>query len=249
MSMQEAGDRIVNLENDDPELVARTLVYIYGQDYPVTFQEKSRFANSARKLLPGCSPDPKGGSKDANPLSIHAAVYGIADKYNCRSLKNTCEQAYVGQLSTQTSFRDFIHSVNIIYETTPVGDKGLRKWAVWFSQSYKEAIQIHPGFESLFRSRADFAWDYATNYQNIGRYWCEKCTKYAQPSQRECCCGASGMCKGGQACSASVPKCYTCSTTLKHWSVVTPDDDPRKHLTSFDVDRTLRNYSQKLKTT
>jgi hypothetical protein len=183
----------VTLEEDDPKMVARMLVYIYGQEYPVTFDGASPFAESAQKLLPAYLTGIEGDMKGDGPLSVHAAVYSIADKYDCQSLKAACEQAYVGRLSAQTSLGDFIASIDVIYETTPRDDKSLRKWAVWFSQGYKEMILVHPSFKTLFCSRQDFAWDFATNYLNIGRYWCGSCKTYQQVSQTHCRCGTSGM--------------------------------------------------------
>ena len=240
----------MTLEEDQPEMVARMLVYIYGQKYPVTLEGKTHVAESTRKLLPAHFTGIKEDIKREGQLSVHAAVYGIADKYDCQSLKAACEQAYVGQLSAQTSLRDFIASINIIYENTPKEDKGLRKWAVWFSQGYKEVILVHPGFKSFFCSQPDFAWDFATNYLNTGRYWCDKCKTYQQVSQTECSCGTTGICIGGQACKSYAPECMKpkCSGAIQHWNVFVPDDDPRKYFTTNEIDQKLKSYNQKHRT-
>lgn len=108
-------------------------------------------------------------TKKENPLTFHASLYAVAEKYDCSELKNKCESAYITALQEDFSVLDFISSIKVVYESTPETDKGLRKWAVFVSQGYKAMLQLQPGFRALFTSRPDFSWDLITAYREDQR--------------------------------------------------------------------------------
>jgi hypothetical protein len=105
-------------------------------------------------------------------LPLYGALYGIADKYECPSLKTTCEKLYVKALSENLSIPDFISSINVVYEAIAEAEKGLRRWALWVPQGYTDMLQLHPGFKALSFSRPDFGWDLVTQYRSVTRFWC-----------------------------------------------------------------------------
>jgi hypothetical protein len=63
-------------------------------------------------------------SEEENPLTFHASHYGIADKCECPSLNEACQNAYMRALRVNFSIVDFISSIKVVYETTPEADRG-----------------------------------------------------------------------------------------------------------------------------
>lgn len=58
-------------------------------------------------------------SEEEIPLTFHASHYGIADKYECPSLKEACQNTYIRALRGNFSIVNFISSIKVVYETTP----------------------------------------------------------------------------------------------------------------------------------
>jgi hypothetical protein len=128
-----------------------------------------------------------------NPLTFHASLYGVAEKYECPDLKELCRNAYIRSLSGQFSTSDFISSIHVVYETTPETDEGLRKWAVIVSQGYKSRLQLHPSFKALFTSRPDFSWELTTAYTEVKNYYCGNCEKNVPCGKTGCICSHSSV--------------------------------------------------------
>lgn len=57
-------------------------------------------------------------TKSASLLSLHARVYGIAEKYDVDALKALSSQRYLASLATNIEAHDFITSIHIIYAAT-----------------------------------------------------------------------------------------------------------------------------------
>jgi hypothetical protein len=239
------------LEDDDPALVARLLVYLYGEVYPVGDEGQEVWGNSLGKLFGGDTevPENSSGSSD-QPLSLHAALYGLADKYGCPSLKHDCQQAYIKTLQGDFSLADFISSINVVYETTPEGDDGLRKWAVWVAQGYSDMLQLQPSFKGLIMSRGDFCWDLTTKYQRVNRFWCTSCNESSSSNMSSCSCGNSGICRKTVACETTqivALRCSNCRTAgrIVPWAAAQTFDSPRQLFVSAVTDDALKRAATK----
>ncbi|ERF68890.1 hypothetical protein EPUS_04542 [Endocarpon pusillum Z07020] len=128
---KEAVNQSVTLKEDDPQMVARLIVFLYSWTYPMTGKDAKKSADSVRRLLASNDQAYQDQSEDENLLTFHASLYGVADKFECESLKENCQKAYIRALHGSFSIPDFISSINVVYETTPETDIGLRKWAVF----------------------------------------------------------------------------------------------------------------------
>jgi hypothetical protein len=95
-------------------------------------------------------------SEEESSLTFHPSLYGTADKYECPSLKEACQNAYTRALRGNFSIVDFISSIKVVYETTPEADRWLRNWAVFVLQGHKGMLQPHPSFMSLSICSPDY---------------------------------------------------------------------------------------------
>ncbi len=230
-----------SLKEDDPKMIARFIVFLYSLTYPMTSNEAKLSADSVRQLLVSSSQTYCDQSAHENLLAFHASLYGVADKFECESLKEACKNAYVRALRRRFSIPDFISSINVVYETTPEADTGLRKWAVFVAQGYKPVLQAHPGFKALFTSKPDFSWDLATAYAEDQVFWCTECEEETlQP--HGCICGQNGMCLKtsctGEVSDFSCPECH--STCVQPRSLSLLSDDPRSCFKSEQVEDALK---------
>jgi hypothetical protein len=190
-------------------------------------------------------------SEEDNPLTFHASLYGIAEKYQCPSLKEASQNAYIRALHGNFSIVDFISSIKVVYETTPEAERGLCKWAVFVSQGYKEMLQPHPSFKSLFMCRPDFTWDLVTAYMERRRFWCLSCKADTYPEGLGCICGNSGMCWANDRCSEEdydylwCPQCEQ-SDVVKPCGLAAACDNARSYFESEPVDKALRKAVERM---
>jgi hypothetical protein len=85
----------------------------------------------------------------ANPLTIHATMYALADKYQVLGLSQTAKVKFEQTLNQHVDSEDFIAAVQLAYSTTPETDRGLRDAVVQaFLVYYKVDITELPGMES-----------------------------------------------------------------------------------------------------
>jgi hypothetical protein len=87
--------------------------WFYISKYATTSNANSMAFASLQRLLASNDQVDVGQRERENPLTLYAALYGIADKYECPSLKTTCEKLYVKALSENLSIPDFISSINV----------------------------------------------------------------------------------------------------------------------------------------
>jgi hypothetical protein len=96
---QEAVDQAVTPEGDDPHMIANVIVFLYGGIYPTTQNSAKDSAKSLEWLLSGKTQAQRGQDMQESPLTLHASLYGVAEKYECPDLKEACRYAYSRLLS------------------------------------------------------------------------------------------------------------------------------------------------------
>jgi hypothetical protein len=158
--MQEASQQMMTLCDDNPAMVTRMLIFLYADDYPTTVNGN----DTLHKKLGGIFSSFYNATEDDEILSVHAAMYGMGEKYDIASLKDASRAKYVQALKGTISVDDFTNSIKIAYATTPAEDDGLRKWAVYRAQEYVAMYAREPAFEALIRSNPDFAFDFGSRY-------------------------------------------------------------------------------------
>jgi hypothetical protein len=85
----------------------------------------------------------------ANPLTIHATMYALGDKYQVAGLCALAKMKFEACLSEHAQSEDFITAVQIAYSSTPDTNRGLRDAVVnAFRTEFKTDIKQMPGAEA-----------------------------------------------------------------------------------------------------
>jgi hypothetical protein len=72
----------------------------------------------------------------ADPLTIHASMYALGDKYQVEGLSQLAKEKFESCLHHHVHSEDFISAVQMAYSTTPDSNRGLR-------DSVMDAFRIH----------------------------------------------------------------------------------------------------------
>ncbi|KAF2846717.1 hypothetical protein T440DRAFT_501587 [Plenodomus tracheiphilus IPT5] len=108
------------------------------------------------------SPTPKGAPSDysivskpdhsvevANPLTIHASMYALADKYQVEGLVVLAREKFESCLHHHANSNDFLDAVQITYSSTPDTNRGLHDAVVQaFQLHFKVNLASIPGIEA-----------------------------------------------------------------------------------------------------
>ncbi|KAL1617699.1 hypothetical protein SLS54_007703 [Diplodia seriata] len=109
-TQQEATSGVIDLTADEPATVMALLEYFYHHKYTVPAETTAG--------------------------AFHAKVYAAGDYYQVKCLKEQAKSSFTtwltGQLSRGSSQEDFFRAVEVIYDSTPESDRGLRDIVVEF---------------------------------------------------------------------------------------------------------------------
>lgn len=92
-------------------------------------------------------------------MVFDAQVYQIADKYDIPALKAYSKENFATAVAAGWSMDEFPIAVSVVYDSTPVEDRGLRDLAVETARKNIETLLGRDGFCELLRKTADFAAD------------------------------------------------------------------------------------------
>jgi hypothetical protein len=188
------------LPDNDPEIMARLLLFLYTRQYPVFDQghwhdlENEHYCAYRKQLafVIGCND----GDVPKPSLHIEAAVYGLAEKYIVPEPKKLCRDAYrktANRMFFTHAVDEHIASIRIIYNTTKPSDE-MRDLVAWMMQCYRKAKPSFGAFQELIRSEADFASDIASKGMAKRWVWCVRCEKCVGLPIKSCVCGMMGVC-------------------------------------------------------
>ncbi|KAH3953670.1 hypothetical protein HBI25_106540 [Parastagonospora nodorum] len=89
----------------------------------------------------------------ANPLTIHASMYALGDKYQVEGLSSLAKEKFECCLHHHAQTEDFIAAVQIAYSTTPDSNRGLRNSVMEaFRTHFQTDIASIPGAEAKLDS-------------------------------------------------------------------------------------------------
>lgn len=109
----------------------------------VDFKDVTRMIKEVKKKLGDQEhPIPVG----AHDMKVHAQVYGLADKYFVKGLKENVSGKFDGCVWNMFAGDEFFEAVEVVFTTTPETDKGLRDMVI--QRIHKE--------KSRFRFKMDF---------------------------------------------------------------------------------------------
>ncbi len=176
--LQEAREGLVDLSDDDPETIARLLLYMYFGEHPHYMLRPTDWQRSLAKLLHR----PGEVIVQGITLPSEAILVAAAHKYQMRdSLLDKCKAAYKDRIKDWDSSSDedmvleFIASLRIIYQSAPAA--GLRGRAITTAQYAMPVLQHRKDFHELMLATPEFAIDLATKgLRHV--LWCKHCSKH-----------------------------------------------------------------------
>lgn len=93
-----------------------------------------------------------------NPLTIHATMYSLGDKYEVERLCERAKEKFQSCLYDHWNSEDFIEAVQIVYSTTPDTNRGLRDVVVESFQTYFNVdLKQMPGAEEKLATIDDLS--------------------------------------------------------------------------------------------
>lgn len=92
---------------------------------------------------------PENAVEVANPLTIHANMYALADKYQVIGLRQVAKHKFESCLFHHINSGDFISAVQVVYTSTSESDRGLRDVVIkaFLEHFHVDVLKI-PGFEA-----------------------------------------------------------------------------------------------------
>ncbi|KAI1517870.1 BTB/POZ domain containing protein [Pyrenophora tritici-repentis] len=158
---KEAEKRRIDLQEDDPEMIRRLVAYLYvGRDVNkqcaclapnLTKIEQLVFSIGTPELALTSSIGETicKGIQVKEPLTIHATMYALADKYQVAGLGGVAKAKFEETLHHHSNSVDFINAVQIAYSSTPDSNRGLRDTVV---RAFRVHFQVNvaeiPGLEA-----------------------------------------------------------------------------------------------------
>ncbi|KAI4634246.1 uncharacterized protein J4E87_001418 [Alternaria ethzedia] len=127
--------------HDQCACLALNLKNIEQSEMKIEQQKKASQYVSHRK--------PDNSIEITSPLTIHASMYALADKYQVKGLSRLAKTKFRESLDHHVDSEDFIAAVQLTYSNTPETNRGLRDEIVQAFRTYfKVDITELPGLES-----------------------------------------------------------------------------------------------------
>jgi BTB/POZ domain len=240
---QEALEDKVDFPEEDPKLIARLILFLYTNYYPLwqnPYHEgdeqkaNAKWFKALRSLLapsddPFLLPVEAKGFPDSygDSLAIDAAMHNLADKYDIPKLAVEARRNYMQArkrlICWYPVFEVFAESVKIVYQTTTPTDRRLRDIALLVGQDTLEDMRVIREFEEeaedgplmkeLLMGTPEFALELLTIDLKIVRVVCDDCETPYFVSDI-CDCGGRGIC-GKKKCTDDPWKGMRCNFCQK----------------------------------
>ncbi|KAK6596767.1 BTB/POZ domain-containing protein [Botrytis cinerea] len=137
---------ILDLEDDDPETVARMINFLYLQDYDDTSE-----------------PTGEGVEEGYGCLLVNTMVYIIGDKYDIQALKTLARKKYEAAIVTDWNTPSFSASLELMYEELPESDTSLTSIALETAGKHLKELNDRGEFSSLCKNNPAIAYDLLTS--------------------------------------------------------------------------------------
>jgi hypothetical protein len=200
--VKESSECVVDLVEDQPEIVARMLLYIYGPEYYTVGEDFRSFSNRDHydegrmrlsRIPPGRgSGDTFNSAVNTMRLTTHALLHGVSRKYDIPGLRNRTRECFLETAQylleidpTLTDWfltsDDIIDAIKIIYGTEQESDRIFKEGIVYIAQrlakfmgAHDEKRDVRP-FRQVLMSLEDFAWDMVSMDFEKSVFRCGRC--------------------------------------------------------------------------
>ncbi|KPI40374.1 uncharacterized protein AB675_7479 [Cyphellophora attinorum] len=216
----------IDLPEDDPNIIARILRYIYTADYDACIVFDPLAALSKKSGREGAVDESQYiGSRPAKAL-LHAHMFAAATKFGNYSLKQSARRAFFRELTDGGRYGPCLHRdlpdvqrlFAEVYESTPPDERELRDiclyWLLTERHSCSHSVDCgHRTTWLLLKSIHDLAVDFATHKfrANFGK--CQSCSKSFSWIVGPCACDLwPNRCHkpGCKAAAHASAQCYLC---------------------------------------
>ncbi|KAH8654088.1 hypothetical protein BGZ60DRAFT_533176 [Tricladium varicosporioides] len=150
--MLEAATRTIKLIDDELDIVALALEYLYTNDYS---WPKSSVQNS-EEIMRTCG---RVGhtEEEQNQFVVHAKLHIFADKYMIDGLKDVTADKFKRALPVFGHKPSFLKALGLIYQELPGTDTNLKDYAVKFAAKSYVRFTNNPQFIEICESNGELA--------------------------------------------------------------------------------------------
>ena len=156
---KEADSGVITLEEVDDAVAEAMIHFMYHFDYNNT--------------------------QGISTMVFNAQVYCLADQYMMAALKHLAKDKFEAAIKTGWAMDDFLLAVDVVYSSSPEGDRGLRDLVVGVSGDNLEKLLKNVGFQNLLSEKPKFAADIiisgvskkASSKDGVHTYRCPSCGK------------------------------------------------------------------------
>ena len=217
--------------DEDPAIVARMLIFAYTQTYHTEALQADKMENAQFKAIKDPYGDQSFNEKSFDwetRARLHAMLYALSDKYELISLKHQARQRFLIAFSEVDEYSNICDDVvndvkgywpeeyksswaknaavcQVVYETTPHNDRGLRDMLVDYILSWiredelKDLCEANAVLSStemmqVIAETRDLAFDLAIMRHSIRQHACEICKEEIDCLASRCGCGKYDTC-------------------------------------------------------
>ena len=152
-------------------------------------------------MYTGKDPSLDGGKIPVENLARSASMYGLADKYGCKLIKNSIKSPFKAAVQKHWNSDSFVAAAEIVYSTTPYIDRGLRDSIRDVTFSYQRTLLRRQDLQDVIEDNVEYACDLAqamilaaqdNKYVHTTpiRGNCKKCGNNVEPELRCLCHGS-----------------------------------------------------------
>jgi hypothetical protein len=200
-SMKEATTGTINLDDDDPLMVAKMIDFLYKtrydddraideevlQDIADQHSSVTTHASSTVEAPENQSAitDPQPTEYIKGPLVTNAKVYILGDKYDITSLRDVASRKYKEKLEDMWNHHTFAESAKIIYDNIVSENDALKKAIIDVTIKNMSQLLKRDDFLSTLRSNGDIATDLLCAMPPAPKS-CSHCGGYRYPVCNSC---------------------------------------------------------------
>ncbi|KAL8778190.1 MAG: hypothetical protein Q9213_007526 [Squamulea squamosa] len=162
---KEGKTALINLENENPALIAKLVEYLYGFDYDDSDSEPNEVDQTDDKNNNDDDQD-QPVPQTCGKLALHAAMYVTADKYDVSTLKVLALAKFSTALVDRWDKEDLSEVIRFVYENTVSSDRGLRGSLVPILVQHKQKLRTDEAFMKLVETHGEFAVDLINAWTN-----------------------------------------------------------------------------------
>lgn len=163
---QEASTGEIELDDCEPEIVAKFLRYLYYGDYFDNRELATKDANTPNVTQPATlpptgstSPPSTSPSKFFEPFLVNTEIFALADRYDVQPLKALAKKKFEETVLEGWNTPAFLKILKLLYTDMYDRDRPLRRIAIRTAGRRAGALQDKGDFVALCKENAEIGFD------------------------------------------------------------------------------------------